>query len=103
MLLAVGVTVSMWVAARVTPPGRVPRSELGNAKATLIGVLMWGGYLLVLWALSFAPLSVVAPARETAVVGVAIWGVWRLHESRAAALKLSGAAATLVGVSLLAF
>jgi hypothetical protein len=29
--------------------------------------------------------------------------VWRLRESKAAALKLSGAAATLVGVSLLAF
>jgi drug/metabolite transporter (DMT)-like permease len=103
MLLAVGVTVSMWVAARVTASRPISRSELGNAKATLIGVLMWGGYLLVLWALSIAPLSVVAPVRETAVVGVAIWGVWRLHESKAAAMKLSGAVATLVGVSLLAF
>jgi drug/metabolite transporter (DMT)-like permease len=102
-LLAVGVTVSVWVAARVTAERPVPPGEFGHAKATLIGILMWGGYLLVLWALSLAPLSVVAPVRETAVVGVAIWGVWRLHESKAAALKLSGAAATLLGVSLLAF
>jgi drug/metabolite transporter (DMT)-like permease len=107
-LLAVGVTVSMWVAARVTasrtkledPAGEPP---LGRAKATLIGLLMWGGYLLVLWALSLAPLSVVAPVRETAVVGVAVWGVWRLRESTGMAMKLSGAVATLVGVSLLAF
>jgi drug/metabolite transporter (DMT)-like permease len=103
VLLAVGVTISMWVAARVTPSGWVSRSELGIARAILIGVLMWGGYLLVLWALSFAPLSVVAPVRETAVVGVAIWGIWRLHESKAAAMKVAGAAATLVGVVLLAF
>ena len=109
MLLAVGLTVSMWVAARLTASrtklvdqaGAPP--PLGRATATVIGVMMWGGYLLVLWALSFAPLSVVAPVRETAVVGVAVWGVWRLRESKAAAMKLSGAVATLVGVSLLAF
>jgi drug/metabolite transporter (DMT)-like permease len=109
ILLAAGVTVSMWMAAKmaarrshVAEPavGAVP---LGRAKATLIGILMWGGYFLVLWALSLAPLSVVAPVRETAVVGVAVWGVWKLRESKAAAMKLSGAAATLAGVSLLAF
>jgi hypothetical protein len=37
-----------------------------------------------------------------AIVGVAIWGVWRLRERQAAPLKIAGAAATLVGVSLLA-
>ena len=68
----------------------------------LIGIFMWGGYLLVLWALSLAPLSVVAPVRETAVVGVAVWGVWRLRERKGAAMKLSGALATLIGVVLLA-
>ena len=107
-MLAVGLTVSIWVAARVTASrtrlaDQAGQPPLARAKATLIGLLMWGGYLLVLWALSLAPLSVVAPVRETAVVGVAVWGVWRLRESKAAALKLSGAAATLVGVSLLAF
>ena len=107
-LLAVGLTVSIWVAARVTASrtklaDQAGEPPLGRAKATLIGLLMWGGYLLVLWALSLAPLSVVAPVRETAVVGVAVWGVWRLRESKAAAMKLSGAAVTLVGVGLLAF
>jgi drug/metabolite transporter (DMT)-like permease len=93
VLLAVSVPVSMWIAARVT---------LSLAKAMLIGIFMWGGYLLVLWALSLAPLSVVAPVRETAVVGVAVWGVWRLRERKGAAMKLSGALATLIGVVLLA-
>ena len=63
---------------------------------------MWGGYLLVLLALNLAPLSVVAPVRETAVVAVAVWGVWKLRERRAAPLKLAGALATLAGVGLLA-
>jgi drug/metabolite transporter (DMT)-like permease len=107
VLLAVGIPVSMWIAARLTATGRavVDQSSaplpLGRAKATLIGIFMWGGYLLVLWALSLAPLSVVAPVRETAVVGVAVWGVWRLRETKAAGLKLSGALATLVGVTML--
>lgn len=103
MLLAVGLTVSTRLAAKLTTARPLLDPDLGHAKATLIGLMMWGGYLLVLWALSFAPLSVVAPVRETAVVGVAVWGVWRLRESRGAAMKLSGAVATLVGVSLLAF
>ena len=106
VLLAVGVPVSMWIAARLTAARRAVVDQpapppVGRAKAILIGIFMWGGYLLVLWALSLAPLSVVAPVRETAVVGVAVWGVWKLRESKAAGLKLSGALATLVGVTLL--
>jgi drug/metabolite transporter (DMT)-like permease len=68
----------------------------------LIGIFMWTGYLLVLWALSLAPLSVVAPVRETSVVGVALWGVWRLRERSSVPLKLAGAAATLAGVAMVA-
>ncbi len=63
---------------------------------------MWAGYFLVLWALSVAPLAVVAPVRETAIVAVAAWGVWRMRERRGAAMKLSGAVAALAGVALLA-
>ena len=63
---------------------------------------MWGGYLLVLIALSFAPLAVVAPVREVSIVAVAVWGVWKLRERRSAPLKLSGAVATVVGVALIA-
>jgi drug/metabolite transporter (DMT)-like permease len=67
-----------------------------------IGLISWTAYLLVLVALSLAPLAIVAPVRETAIVAVAIWGVWRLGESRGAPLKLMGAVATLSGVVLLA-
>ena len=86
---------------RIYPP--LPFSVIAIYETNvLIGLFMWGGYLLVLVALSIAPLSVVAPVREVAVVAVAVWGVWKLHEREAAALKLSGAVATVVGVALVA-
>jgi len=103
-LIGIGLVVSMRIGARYSPG--LSRSALATQptwkQSALIGILMWGGYLLVLWALSLGPLSVVAPVRETAVVAVAVWGVWRLGEKRGAALKLSGALATLAGVALLA-
>ena len=71
-------------------------------RGAAIGVISWGAYLLVLLALYLAPLAVVAPVREMAIVAVAIWGVWRLGERQAAGLKIAGAAATLTGVALLA-
>jgi drug/metabolite transporter (DMT)-like permease len=108
VLLATGLVVAQWVGNRLARPpaeaGReAPPHPVTWRKAIVVGVFMWVAYLLVLVALSIAPLSVVAPVRETAVVAVAVWGVWRLHERQAAALKLSGAVATLLGVALLAF
>jgi len=107
VLLATGLSVARWVGARrahpTIQPGRVPLpAPVTWRQAVVVGLFMWVGYLLVLVALSIAPLSVVAPVRETAVVAVAVWGVWRLRERQAAALKLSGAVATLIGVALLA-
>lgn len=108
VLISVGIAVSKWMAARLTA-GRHPLQQesiapapVGRAQAMLIGIFMWSGYLLVLWALSLAPLSVVAPVRETSVVGVAVWGVWRLRERNAMPMKLAGAVATLAGVVMVA-
>ena len=107
VILALGLVVARWVSARVartsSEAGRDPlQAPVTWPQAAVVGLFMWVAYLLVLLALSIAPLSVVAPVRETAVVAVAVWGVWRLHERQAAALKLSGAMATLIGVALLA-
>ena len=107
VLAALGVSASMWIAARLAGGRSAVRgapgtSPLGRAQAVMIGIFMWSGYLLVLWALSLAPLSVVAPVRETSVVGVAVWGVWKLRERKSAPVKLAGALATLGGVALLA-
>ena len=103
VFLATAVTATLPLAGRfhIRPEGAAKKAP-AVPQAALIGVFMWGGYLLVLLALSIAPLSVVAPVRETAVVAVAMWGVWKLREQRSAALKIAGAAATLIGVSLLA-
>ncbi|HEY3196162.1 MAG TPA: EamA family transporter [Candidatus Dormibacteraeota bacterium] len=107
VLLALGLVISRWAlsrfAGRVAGAAPAPtQSPVGWRQAIVIGLFMWGGYLLVLLALNLAPLSVVAPVRETAVVGVAVWGVWRLRERQAAGLKLGGALATVIGVALLA-
>ena len=107
VLITGGLLVARWVTAKLRGRGpAVPRPATPLAvtwrQGALIGAFMGGGYLLVLAALSLAPLSIVAPVREVAVVAVAAWGVWRLRERQAAALKLSGAVATLAGVALLA-
>ncbi|HKW72115.1 MAG TPA: DMT family transporter [Candidatus Dormibacteraeota bacterium] len=82
---------------------RFPQSAVPSwPRAALMGALQWSGYFLILLAFSIAPLAIVAPVREISVVAVAVWGVWRLHERGRAGLKLSGAAATLVGLALLA-
>jgi drug/metabolite transporter (DMT)-like permease len=106
VLLAAGLLITMWVGSRLRPTAGELRPEPPPVRwpqAAVIGIFMWGGYLLVLAALSIAPLSVVAPVRETAIVAVAVWGIWKLRERKGAALKLLGAGATLIGVALLAF
>jgi drug/metabolite transporter (DMT)-like permease len=110
-LLALGLAVSMWLETKVVmrQDSALMTGTAGNdpppitwRQAAVIGTFMWGGYLLVLAALNIAPLSVVAPVRETAVVAVAVWGIWKLRERKGVPLKLFGATATLVGVVLLA-
>src|SRR5437660_10973226 len=102
-LMAIELPVSMWVAARLRLY-RAPDVYSGPTwqQAVIIGVFFLAGYVLVLVALSTAPLAIVAPVRETAVVAVAVWGVWRLRERSRTTIKLSGALATLAGVALLA-
>ena len=101
-LMALELQASLWLAGALRLY-RLPATggpTWGQALPT--GAFMWAGYVLVLVALSIAPLAVVAPVREISVVAVAVWGVWRLHERRRSGLKLSGAAATLAGLALLA-
>jgi drug/metabolite transporter (DMT)-like permease len=99
-LLAIALMVAQRVTARVAHGSNA--RIIGWRQASAIGLFMWVAYLLVLLALSIAPLSIVAPVREVAVVAVAVWGVWKLRERRGAALKISGAAATVAGIALLA-
>jgi len=102
-LMAMELPLSLWLASRM---GWIRMAALSASptwtQSTIIGAFMWAGYFLVLWALSLAPLAIVAPVREMAVVAVAVWGVWRLGERRHSGTKLSGAVATLIGIALLA-
>lgn len=102
-LMAVELALAMWLLSKLGWLGAAAANAPPSwRQATVIGTFMWAGYFLALWALSLAPLAVVAPVRETAIVAVAVWGVWRLGERRQAPVKLSGAVAALAGVALLA-
>lgn len=67
-----------------------------------IGIPMTAAYLMVLGAFRLAPLTLVAPARESAIVLVTGWGVWRLRERTGAWLRLVGALMIVAGVALVA-
>jgi drug/metabolite transporter (DMT)-like permease len=67
-----------------------------------IGTMMSLAYGLALVALTLAPVAIVAPLRESAIVLVTAWGVWRLKEREGVALRIAGAVAIVVGIVLLA-
>ncbi|MDQ2744695.1 MAG: EamA family transporter, partial [Chloroflexota bacterium] len=70
--------------------------------SALVGSMMTFAYLLVLFAFRIAPLAVVSPLRESAIVLVTIWGAWRLRERDGLWLRLAGASIIVLGVGLLA-
>ncbi len=77
------------------------RREIRNA--AFGGWLTLVAYLLILWALSVAPLSGVAPLRESASVFAAAWGSVRLGEavSRRETGRRIGASMLIVGGAIL--
>jgi len=77
------------------------RDEVG--RAAIGGWLTLVAYVLILFALSVAPLSGVAPLRESASVFAAAWGSVRLGEaaSRGETLQRVGASSLIVGGALL--
>lgn len=74
-------------------------------RAVVGGMLTLGAYLLILFALSVAPLSGVAPLRESATVLAAAWGSVKLGEAVSAgdsARRIGASAAIVAGALLLA-
>lgn len=71
-------------------------------RAILIGVVMLTSYLLMLIALSLAPLVVVAPLRESGIVLVTAVSAWRLGERNGLRLRMVGSLAILCGAVVLA-
>jgi uncharacterized membrane protein len=72
-------------------------------RAAVGGWLTLVGYLCILFALSVAPLSGVAPLRESATVFAAAWGTFRMGEAtdRSEAARRIGASVLIVGGALL--
>lgn len=91
--------------AILADPVPADRRTGGWGRAAIGGLVTVAAYLLVLVAYTFAPLAVVAPARESAIVLVSGWGSFRLGEaaSRQVGLtRLASAAVIVVGAFLLA-
>ena len=75
-------------------------------RAAVGGLITLGAYMLILAAFAVAPLSAVAPLRESAIVLASGWGAIRLREAgdRDEAIRRIGSAAlVVVGAVLLAF
>ena len=103
---AIGLGIVSWLRPRVAGGAFAPSDEpLDLPKAVVGGVLTFSAYGFVLFALSRAPLVIVAPLRESAVLLTAVWGVVRLREvtGRAeVALRLTGSVLVLAGAAALA-
>lgn len=99
---------SVWVGRGIgvlgpRPVNAKPSSMIG--RDGLAGVLSLTAYLLILFAYSFAPLAVVAPLRESAIVLVAAWGSLRMAETagrRQAGARIAAAGLIVLGAVLLA-
>lgn len=93
-------------AADPGPPAEIAEpGTLGWGRAAIGGLVTVTAYMLVLVAYVYAPLSVVAPVRESAIVLVSGWGSFRLGEAasrRVGLTRLGAAVVIVVGAFLLA-
>ena len=68
----------------------------------LFGILSPLSYILVLYAITIAPVALVAPMREVSVVLVSLWGVFVLRDGRPGR-RLVASAVVVAGIVLLGF
>jgi drug/metabolite transporter (DMT)-like permease len=104
---AAGMAVVITVAGRRTADGRrtSPGAAMSWSRSAAAGLLAVMTYVLILAAFSIAPLSVVAPLRESAIVLGSAWGALRMGEARGgrdATRRLIAAGLIVVGVVLVA-
>jgi drug/metabolite transporter (DMT)-like permease len=104
---------TLWVTAAVLLPlvawarRKAFAGDLANGapdwgRALAVGLLMTAAFYLILLAFQRAPLIIVSPLRESAIVLVTLWGVFRLREREGAWLKLGGSALIVAGGVLVA-
>lgn len=103
---AAGMLTVAWARGRLRGGRWAPApGPLDVPRAVLAGVLTFTAYAFVLAALSRAPLAIVAPLRESAVLLASAWGVVRLREAagrREIGLRLGGSVLVLAGAAVLA-
>lgn len=90
---------------RPAAAGAAPEQPFSNRRAGIGGLLTLCAYTLILVAFTVAPLTAVAPLRESAIVLASGWGAFRLGEAadRSDAFRRIGAAGlVLLGALLLA-
>jgi drug/metabolite transporter (DMT)-like permease len=88
------------VSVRISSAALIPREP----RIIAVGVIMLVQYMAILIALSIAPLTAVAPLRESAIVLASGWGAIRLAEAagrREAAARIAAASLIVVGAILL--
>jgi uncharacterized membrane protein len=91
-----------WVAGGRFAPSPEP---VNMRRAVAGGFITFIAYAFVLAALSRAPLAIVAPLRESAVLLISAWGVVRLKEAvgrREIGLRMTGSLLVLAGALVLA-
>jgi drug/metabolite transporter (DMT)-like permease len=90
-----------WRAEDATPTA----APFDNRRAAIGGLITLAAYLLILVAFSVAPLTAVAPLRESAIVIASAWGALRLGEAGdrgEAARRITASALVVLGAVLLA-
>jgi drug/metabolite transporter (DMT)-like permease len=98
--------VSLWIYVR--SGGTVMAHDdarFDPRRAAIGGLITLGAYLMILVGFAVAPLTAVAPLRESAIVLASGWGAFRLREAadrRDAYRRIGAAALVLVGALLLA-
>lgn len=97
----------VWLDRRVARAGPVEPAAVtfSPARAGVGGLITLAAYLMILVAFSVAPLTAVAPLRESAVVLASGWGALRLREaadSADAIRRIGSAGLILAGALLLA-
>jgi uncharacterized membrane protein len=97
----------VWASGRLAAETPEPRAEgaprVDVRRAAIGGWITLAAYLLILVAFSVAPLTAVAPLRESAIVLASGWGTLRLREGsgRADTIRRIGASAIVVAGAVL--
>jgi drug/metabolite transporter (DMT)-like permease len=101
-----GLLVVGWLRPRIAGGRYAPPAEpLNRSRAVIGGFLTFIAYGFVLAALSRAPLAIIAPLRESAVLLASAWGVVRLREAvgrREIGIRITGSVLVLGGAVVLA-